>query len=95
MKNRAEIFCALNNAVGAIVTHSGADREIALQAVCEIQHLESQDFTDHSEVSYFEQIHELNNELQAQSISNEDLRRLFANFWALYKSVEKDRSSVQ
>lgn len=93
MRNRSEIHYALENAIEALVARSGTARDCALQAVCEVQHLKKPDFTEFMEASYFDQISAHKKELEAGKISDEDLRRLRANFWELYKSVAKSLRS--
>ena len=89
MNSRIEIFGALENAIHALLAVAATERERALQAVCEIQHLKKADFSGRVESADFEQINAFNKELKAGTISDDHLRRLRAHFWELYKSVEK------
>ena len=90
---RSDIYYALENAIEAIVARSGTERERALQAVCEIKLLKKSDLTEHVEAAYFEEVKRFKKELEAGKISDEDLRRLRANLWELYKSVAKSLHS--
>ncbi|MEE4883833.1 hypothetical protein V2K05_06650 [Pseudomonas alliivorans] len=83
----------LQNAIEALVTHTGDDRQRAISAVNEITSLKAVDFPEHLESSYFAQLSGFTKDLRAGRISDENLRRLKGNMWALYKSVSVSRDS--
>lgn len=84
----------LQNAIEALVTHTGDDRQRAMSAVNEITSLKAADFPEHLETSFFDQVSGFARDLRAGRISDENLRRLKGNLWALYKSVSVSRDRL-
>lgn len=89
MNNRSELFYALNSAIESIVTCPSAGCERVVKALRELQHLKKTEFTERMEQAYFEQINAFKQKVQSGKASDDELRRVLSNLWALYKSVEK------
>lgn len=83
----------LQNAIEAFVTHSGTERERAVSAIRELGTLKAEDFPEHLETSNFEQVQGFAKQLRSGKISDESLKRLLCNIWALYKSASASRDA--
>lgn len=81
----------LQNAVEAFITHTGTERDRAESAIRELGLLKAKDFPEHLEASNFGQIEGFAKQLRSGKISEEGLKRLLCNIWALYKSVSASR----
>jgi hypothetical protein len=84
----------LQNAIEALVTHSGDDRQRSISAMKEIASLTAADFPEHLESSYFAVLSGFKKELHTGRISDEDLRRVVRSLWALYQSASKARDKL-
>ncbi|WP_124303291.1 hypothetical protein [Pseudomonas chlororaphis] len=84
----------LQNAIEAFVTHLGTERERAVSAMRELGPLKTKDFPEHLEASNYGQIEEFGKQLRSGTISDDGLKRLLCNIWALYKSVSASRDAA-
>jgi len=84
----------LQSAIEAFITHVGSERERAFSAMRELGPLKAKDFPEHLEASFFGQIEGFGKQLRTGKISDDGLRRLLGNIWALYKSVSASRDAA-
>ena len=84
----------LQNAVEAFITHTGTERDRAESAMSELGPLKAEDFPEHLEASNFGQVEGFRKQLRSGNISEEGLKRLLCNIWALYKSVSTSRDAA-
>jgi len=94
MNGLHEKYYILQNSIEAFVTHLGTERDRAENALRELGPLTGKDFKEHLESNYFLQIEAFAKQLRSGQITDEGLRRLLGNLWALFKSVSVTRDRL-